>query len=86
MARRSDKELEAMNIPNKYVSEVIGALPRHEDFSLDHAHEQMLQSFPRYAVTRARLSQAIIKTGKFDTWVDKRTRMFRFRGRKNDNP
>jgi hypothetical protein len=79
VARGKSEELEAMNIHNRMIDEVISALPKNGDFSLEHAYEEMLRTFPRYAVTKGRLSQAIIKTGKFESWKEKDMRMFRYR-------
>lgn len=67
---------------NKYVKEVISSLPRNEPFSIHQAYELVLKTFPKYTITRARLSQAINRTGCFDTWKDGRTTMFKYRGPK----
>ena len=65
------------------VREWLASLPKDREFSLEWAYNRLLDDYPRYAVDRSRASGAIIRTGKFDSWVDgDGCRMFKYRGPK----
>lgn len=68
---------------SRAVSDWIASLPRDREFSIHQAYETLLQDHPKQAPTKARASMAITKSGLFETWMDGRVRMFKFRGNKS---
>ena len=62
--------------------EWLASLPKDREFSIDWAYERMLDDHPKRATSKARASMAITKSGRFETWMDGRCRMFRYRGAK----
>ena len=63
------------------VSDWLASLPRDREFSVHQAYEMLLKDHPRQAPTKARASMAITRSGMFESWMDGRDRMFRYRGR-----
>ena len=69
-------------MPTRAISDWLASLPRDREFSIHHAYELLLKDHPRQALTKARASMAITKSGMFDSWMDGRARMFRRKGAK----
>lgn len=57
------------------------SLPRDREFSVHQAYEMLLNDHLKQAPTKARASMAITESGLFDSWMDGRARMFKFRDR-----
>ena len=64
------------------ISDWLASLPRDREFSLDWAYNQLLDDHPKRAITKNNASSAITRSGRFETWMDGRCRMFKFRGPK----
>jgi len=69
-------------LATRAISDWLASLPRDREFSIHQAYETLLKDHPKQAPTKARASMAITKSGLFDTWMDGRARMFKFRGPK----
>ena len=67
---------------SRAVSDWLASLPRDREFSIDWAYHRMLDDYPKRAVSKARASQLLTRSKLFDTWMDGRARMFKFRGPK----